>query len=99
MEEKALRTNAQSAARSLLSGYRRNDVFRKEIFPTMSANSITLAGKSDTVICAATSRYLRSHRDVQLRIVASRKMRQLGSLLIKIRKHIKVKHLEPFRTI
>lgn len=87
------RTNAQADGQSLLATCSQNDSLRAEIFPTLRADQISLAAKTDKLICAVARRYLKSHRDKQFRVVASRKMRQLGALLIELRAELKVKSL------
>nr|CAI5858509.1 unnamed protein product [Callosobruchus analis] len=65
----------------------------------MRGDDISLAAKTDNLICAVAERYMRSHRGSHFIQVASRKMRQLGSLLIEAKKHAKcgslIKLLEP----
>ncbi|KAK9686933.1 hypothetical protein QE152_g36826 [Popillia japonica] len=75
------------------STYKDNDLLRKEIFPIMRADEISYTAKTDPLICAVARRYLRSHRDKQFRLVASRKMRQLAALLNEIKKKKPVKNL------
>ncbi|CAG9763774.1 unnamed protein product [Ceutorhynchus assimilis] len=87
------RTLAQSEGQSLLSTYKFSDTLRKEVFPKMRADNVSFVAKTDPLICAVAARYLKSHRDKQFYLVASRKMRQLASLLIEIKKKIKVKCL------
>lgn len=86
MDDKKLRTNAQSDGQSLLTAYKRNDVLKTEVFPVMRPDSISLTAKADPLICEVARRYLKSHREKQFRLVASRKMRQLASLLLEMRK-------------
>lgn len=92
-DDKSMRINAQSEGQSLFAAYKDNDVLRKEIFPYMRADDISLIAKTDFLICAVATRYLKSHRDKQFRLVASRKMRQLATLFIEIKKKIKVQNL------
>ena len=87
------RTSAQADGQSLLSSYRSSDLLRKEVFPKMRADNISFVAKTDPIICAVAARYLKSHREKQSYLVASRKMRQLALLLIKIKTKIKVKTL------
>lgn len=92
---KGVRTNAQSEGQSLLSSCRQDDILQREIFPTMrKADHIAQTAKQDPLICAVARRYLKSHREQQqFRQVTIRKMRQLASLLLEVRKKIKVKGL------
>ncbi|CAH0562970.1 unnamed protein product, partial [Brassicogethes aeneus] len=92
-DDKSTKCNAQSEGQSLFSAYVKDDILRKEVFPTMRADSISFAAKTDSLICAVARRYLRSHREKQFRLVASRKMRQLATLLIELKKKINVKNL------
>lgn len=87
------RTNAQADGQSLLATCSQDDFLRREIFPSLRADRISLAAKTDKLICAVARRYLKSHRDKQFRVVASRKMRQLGALLIELRAELKIKSL------
>ena len=97
--------NTQSDGQSLLSRFIYTSLVRKEVFPIMRADEISLVAKCDTLICSVGERYLKSHRDKQFRVVASRKMRQLATLLIEIKKKIQVRNLfdalcpENFETI
>jgi hypothetical protein len=84
-DDKSERVNAQSEGQSLFSTYRENDVLRKDIFPTMRADEISFVAKTDPLICAVARRYLKSHREKQFWMVASRKMRHLAHLLIEIK--------------
>ncbi|KAK4885182.1 hypothetical protein RN001_001453 [Aquatica leii] len=92
-DDKTIKVNAQSEGQSLLSAYKKNDILRKEIFPNMRPDAISFTAKTDPLICAVAVRYLKSHRDKQFRLVASRKMRQLAALLIEVKKKTKVKCL------
>lgn len=92
-DNKSKKINAQSEGQSLFSTYKDNDLLRKEIFPIMRADEISYTAKTDPLICAVARRYLRSHRDKQFRLVASRKMRQLAALLNEIKKKKPVKNL------
>lgn len=93
-ENKSGRNLAQAEGQSLLSSYRCNDLLRKEIFPRMRADNVSFTAKTDPLICAVANRYLKSHRDKQFHQVASRKMRQLASLLIELRKKAKINSLQ-----
>ncbi|VEN62581.1 unnamed protein product [Callosobruchus maculatus] len=92
-EEHVTRMNAQSEGQSLFATYRGNEILRKDIFPTLRPDAISFTAKTDYLICAVASRYLKSHRGRQYRIVVSRKMRQLASLTIELKKKIKIKNL------
>ncbi|KAG5891205.1 hypothetical protein JTB14_012690 [Gonioctena quinquepunctata] len=59
----------------------------------MRADDISFIAKTDPLICAVARRYLKSHRDEQFRLVASRKMRQLAMLLNEMKKKKPVKNL------
>lgn len=92
-EDKLKKINAQSEGQSLFAAYKNNDVLRASVFPIMRPDPISFAAKTDLLICAVARRYLKSHREKQFRLVASRKMRQLATLLLEIRKKINVKNL------
>nr|CAI5861227.1 unnamed protein product [Callosobruchus analis] len=53
----------------------------------MRPDEISLQAKKDYLICAFATRYITTHREKHLVIVASRKMRELAKLLIKLKKH------------
>ncbi|KAK9754233.1 hypothetical protein QE152_g1632 [Popillia japonica] len=92
-DDKKLRTNAQSDGQSLLTAYKRNDILTNEVFPVMKPDSISLTAKADPLICEVARRYLKSHREKQFRLVASRKMRQLASLLLEMRKKGNIRNM------
>lgn len=77
---------AQSDGQSLLSNANQYNDLRKLVFPIMRADKLSLTAKQDYLICAVAQRYLKSHPQKQFYVVTSRKMRQLGKLLIEMRK-------------
>lgn len=83
--DKSKKINAQS----LLLIYKENDLVKQEVFPIMRADEISYTTKTDSLICAVA----KSHRDKQFRLVLSRKMRQLATLLNEIRKKASAKSL------
>lgn len=87
------RINAQTEGQSLLSAYSKSDILRKQVFPKMRSDMISFTAKTDRLICAVAERYLKSHQDNQFLLVASRKMRQLASLLIEIKKKTNARNL------
>ncbi|CAH1107046.1 unnamed protein product [Psylliodes chrysocephalus] len=82
-EHKAVKINARSEG---FKAYKINYMLRKEIFLNMRPDTISFTAKTDSLICAVARRYLKNHRDNQIKLVASRKMRQLAALLIEIKK-------------
>nr|CAI5857353.1 unnamed protein product [Callosobruchus analis] len=59
---------------------------RKEVFPRMRPDKISLEAKSDRLICAFGARYLRLHRVKHFAVVTSRKMRELSKILMELKK-------------
>nr|CAI5858800.1 unnamed protein product [Callosobruchus analis] len=59
---------------------------RKEVFPRMRPDKISLEAKSDRLICAFGARYLRLHRAKHFAVVTSRKMRELSKILMELKK-------------
>uniref|UniRef100_A0A0A9WNV2 Uncharacterized protein n=2 Tax=Lygus hesperus TaxID=30085 RepID=A0A0A9WNV2_LYGHE len=74
------------AQNMLLGQVEGNDFLKKNVFPHMRADNITLAVKSDPLICAYGGRFAKTHQDKHQVNFISRKMRELGKLLISIRK-------------
>ncbi|XP_044756880.1 uncharacterized protein LOC123315296 [Coccinella septempunctata] len=77
---------AQSDGQSKLVNIRVDEKLRKEVFPRMRADKISLEAKSDKLICSFGARYLRIHRDQHFAVVTSRKMRELSKILIELKK-------------
>ncbi|CAG9834563.1 unnamed protein product [Diabrotica balteata] len=79
--------SAQSAGQNILAGHIKVDErLKREIFPRMRADKISLEAKTDTLICAFGSRFLRVHREYHFASVTSRKMRELARILIQLKK-------------
>ncbi|XP_064071887.1 uncharacterized protein LOC135193415 [Vanessa tameamea] len=79
--------NVQSEAQNLLIRHLKIDEKLKEkVFPRMRADKISLIAKSDYLICAFGSQYLKTHREQHFANVVSRKMRELAKLLIETKK-------------
>ncbi|KAJ0172348.1 hypothetical protein K1T71_012321 [Dendrolimus kikuchii] len=79
--------NVQSEAQNLLIRHLKIDEKLKEtVFPRMRADKISLVAKTDHLICAFGSQYLKTHRERHFVNVVSRKMRELAKLLIEIKK-------------
>ncbi|KAI4455772.1 hypothetical protein MML48_9g00002252 [Holotrichia oblita] len=57
-----------------------------QVFPHMRAEKISLTVKKDPLICAFAARYIKIHREMHFISVASRKMREIGKLLIEMKK-------------
>ncbi|KAK9873740.1 hypothetical protein WA026_002096 [Henosepilachna vigintioctopunctata] len=80
--------NHRSLGQNMLLAHLKIDPkLREEVFPRMRADNISLQAKKDQLICAFGSRYITTHREKHLAIVASRKMRELSKLLIEVRKY------------
>lgn len=79
--------NAQSDGQNLLISHLQIDKgLKNEVFPHMRPDKISLEAKSDNLICAFGTRYLKTHREKHLIPVASRKMRELARILIEVKK-------------
>ncbi|KAK4885032.1 hypothetical protein RN001_001303, partial [Aquatica leii] len=63
-----------------------NQVLKDKVFPTMRPDEITKVVKMDKLICEFGVRYLKLHPQKHYINVTSRKMRELSSLLIEVRK-------------
>lgn len=79
--------NVQSEAQNLLLRHIKIDENLKDnVFLRMRADKISLVAKSDILICAFGSQYLKTHREKHFVNVVSRKMRELAKLLQEIKK-------------
>lgn len=84
----ANRGNAQSDGQNLLvSRFQVDKELKNVVFPHMRPDKISLEAKSDKLICAFGTRYLKTHRESHLVHVASRKMRELARILIEVKKN------------
>ncbi|KAJ8965373.1 hypothetical protein NQ314_004185 [Rhamnusium bicolor] len=78
---------AQSEGQTtLIRNFRTDERLKREVFPRMRADKISLEAKADSLICSFGARYLRSHREKHFASVTSRKMRELSKILIEIKK-------------
>ncbi|XP_050516234.1 uncharacterized protein LOC126891100 [Diabrotica virgifera virgifera] len=78
---------AQSIGQNVLASHIKVDErLKREIFPRMRADKISLEAKTDALICAFGSRFLRVHREHHFATVTSRKMRELARILIELKK-------------
>lgn len=57
-----------------------------KVFPRMHANFANMTAKTDPLICAYGSKYLKTHRQMHQVPACSRKMRELAMVLIEIKK-------------
>lgn len=57
---------------------------KSEVFNTMQADQISLAGKSDILVCQYAEDYLRKHKRPHIKNVVSNKVRELGRLLLSL---------------
>ncbi|KAL4718947.1 hypothetical protein ACJJTC_005242 [Scirpophaga incertulas] len=79
--------NAQADGQNFLLRHLKIDwQLRDEVFPRMRADKVSLVAKKDPLICAFGAKYLKMHREKHFINVTSRKMRELGKLLIELRK-------------
>lgn len=84
---KKLPGNAQTAAQSQMTSHVRVDRrLSSQVFPHMRADKTSLEVKKDPLICAYGARYLTTHREKHFINITSRKMRELGRLLLEIKK-------------
>ncbi|KAF6204575.1 hypothetical protein GE061_018735 [Apolygus lucorum] len=79
--------NCQNLAQNMLMKQIEGNNFLKNlVFPHMRADDITLTVKKDPLISAYGSRFAKTHQEKHHINIISRKMRELGKLLIEIRK-------------
>lgn len=77
------RNQAQADGQNLLFSFTDTDEqLVKNVFPRMAADKISFVAKSDKLIKAFGSRYLKSHKEKHLVTVVSQKMRTLARYLI-----------------
>lgn len=80
------RNNAQSDAQNLLLAFNSSDQeLVKIVFPRMVSDNVSFIAKSDELIKAFGSRYLKNHKEKHLINVISQKMRTLARLLIQMK--------------
>lgn len=81
-----LNSHSQSDAQSFIVRNLTIDKnLRENVFPRMRADDLSLVAKKDSLICEFGARYIKIHREQHFVNVASRKMRELSRLLIKMR--------------
>ncbi|KAK4882511.1 hypothetical protein RN001_005830 [Aquatica leii] len=82
------RCNAQTQGQTLMAGhFGPNDPLRTSgILNMMKADDVSLAAKKDPIICEVARRYIKSHKEKHLLLVAKRIMRRLTRLVLEIRK-------------
>lgn len=83
----SLRLNAQIEGQTLMAGhFGPNDILKRSgLLDMMRADNVSLVAKKDNIICEVARRYIRSHREKHLLMVAKRNMRRLSRLLISAR--------------
>ncbi|XP_037877153.1 uncharacterized protein LOC119628419 isoform X2 [Bombyx mori] len=82
-----LTSNVQVDAQNfLVRNIKVNQKLKDDVFPRMRPDKISMFAKKDSLICAFGLQYLRTHREKHFITVTSRKMRELGKLLIEIKK-------------
>jgi len=62
-----------------------NEELEKTVFPRMASDNISFVAKSDVLITAFGTRYLKCHKEKHLIAVVSQKMRTLARFLIAVR--------------
>lgn len=79
------RNRAHSNAQNLLLAFSNTDQdLMTKVFPRMAVDNISFVAKSDELIKAFGSRYLKSHKEKHLVHVVTQKMRTLARLLIQM---------------
>lgn len=64
-----------------------NDPLRiSGVLQSLKADEVSLVAKKDKIICEVARKYVKSHKDKHLVMVAKRYMRRLARLLIEVRK-------------
>lgn len=81
------RFNAQIEGQTIMSGnFGPKDVLRTSgLLNMLQADKVALVVKRDFLICEVARKYIRSHKENHLLLVAKRKMRRLGRLLLSAR--------------
>lgn len=81
------RFNAQTEGQTLMAGpFGPNDTLRVSgILNMLRADDISMTAKKDEIICEVARRYIKSHKEKHLLLVAKRYMRRLSRLLISVR--------------
>jgi len=80
------RNKAQANAQNLLLAFSNTDKeLVEQVFPRMLLDTISFTAKSDELIKAIGSRYLKSHKEKHLVHVVTQKMRTLARLLIQMK--------------
>ncbi|KAK9876275.1 hypothetical protein WA026_012574 [Henosepilachna vigintioctopunctata] len=76
---------AQADAQNFLIGNVPVDSeLKKKVFPRMRVDDISFIAKQDIIICAYAAQYLNSHQGDHCVKVASKKMREMGKLLLEV---------------
>ncbi|KAI4463231.1 hypothetical protein MML48_4g00000646 [Holotrichia oblita] len=78
--------STSSAQNFLVRHLKIDSQLQTQVFPHMRADKISLTAKKDPLICAFAARYIKIHREKHFISVASRKMREIGKLLIEMKK-------------
>lgn len=89
------RCMAQTEGQTVMSGhFGPHDILRTSgILNMLRADDVSLTAKRDHIICEVARRYIRSHKEKHLLLVAKRYMRRLARLLIEVRNIKKNKNL------
>lgn len=69
-----------------------NEELEKTVFPRMASDNISFVAKSDVLITAFGTRYLKCHKEKYLTAVVSQKMRTLARFLIAVRGEVSEIH-------
>lgn len=90
------RNQAQADGQNLLFSFTDTDEqLVKNVFPRMAADKISFVARSDKLIKAFGSRYLKSHKEKHLVTVVSQKMRTLARYLIAMKsENNEIRYLE-----
>ncbi|XP_039296837.1 uncharacterized protein LOC111054622 isoform X12 [Nilaparvata lugens] len=81
------RVAAQAAGLAMITNdFKADHELRQNIFPIMRPDEVTIAVQKDTLICEYGSRFLQTHYKRHQFAICSRKMRELGRLLITAKK-------------
>lgn len=90
------RSRPQAEGHTLMSDhFGPNDPLRTSgVLKTLKADEISLVAKRDKIICEVARKYVKSHKDKHLIVVARRYMRRLATLLIEVRNIEKNKSLQ-----
>lgn len=70
----------------LIRGIKIDQELKNKVFPRMRPDIVSMTAKLDPLVCAFGARYLKIHREAHFINVVSRKMREIGRLILEVQK-------------